>query len=235
MQNHYSDERPLEIEDIAPKRVLRFDIVEEEVDGQVKFKYNEISLPIFHWDYAHLVSAIIRSKYSADDVEAIIINYGDGVDEHENEYRELLAWRNHAKKIVRGVISADLIPNNYDDDIISKRCEYNAILNNNSELVKAMERIVAKYGVTNEDKAMAEERINIRIKYDQLGKIDADSVPSGNYLNPTHWTSGMKVFAFTNPDDFTGDGWYEFDGLIQRCIKDGNPTSFDDVEYWEVM
>jgi len=65
---------------------------------------------------------------------------------------------------------------------------------------------------------------------------DTQYVPSsGTYTNPTAWESGMAVVAYTNDDAFSGDGWYVFDGLVQRCIKSGNPTSFEDAEYWEIV
>lgn len=64
-------------------------------------------------------------------------------------------------------------------------------------------------------------------------KDEAD-LPSGSYTNPTPWVSGMAIFAGAN-DDYISDGWYEYDGLPQRCIKDGCPESFTDTEYWEVI
>lgn len=57
---------------------------------------------------------------------------------------------------------------------------------------------------------------------------------SGSYTNPTEWTAGMQVYAGVN-EDYISDGWYVYEGLVQRCIKDGSPISFTDTEFWEVI
>lgn len=58
-------------------------------------------------DYATIVSAIVRSRYSQADVEAIILNYGDGDPEHEQRYAELQAWRVEAKTVARQVLGIE--------------------------------------------------------------------------------------------------------------------------------
>ena len=55
-------------------------------------------------DYATIVSAIVRSRYSADDVEAIVLNHGDEDPEHEQRYADLQAWRVEAKAVARQVL-----------------------------------------------------------------------------------------------------------------------------------
>ena len=55
-------------------------------------------------EYGKVVSAIVREKYSADEVEAIVLNHGDGNAEHEAEYAGLQEWRKHAKEIAKGVV-----------------------------------------------------------------------------------------------------------------------------------
>lgn len=58
--------------------------------------------PLTEDDYPHLVSAIIRRKYSADDVEAIQLNYTDTQSqEHIDEMAALQAWRTLAKTAAR--------------------------------------------------------------------------------------------------------------------------------------
>lgn len=53
-------------------------------------------------EYNSLVSAIIRQKYSQDDIEAIILNYLDkGVSE---EYTQLQDWRLNAKSKAKEVL-----------------------------------------------------------------------------------------------------------------------------------
>lgn len=43
--------------------------------------------------YDELVSGLIRNKYSANAVEAIILNKDDGTTEHATEYADLQAYR----------------------------------------------------------------------------------------------------------------------------------------------
>ena len=55
-------------------------------------------------DYGMLVSAMVRNKYSSDEVEAIVLNYGDGDKAHEREYVALQEWRSEAKRIAKMVM-----------------------------------------------------------------------------------------------------------------------------------
>lgn len=55
-------------------------------------------------DYGTLVSAVVRSRYSADEVEAIVLN-GSDTPEHEAEYEALQQWRSHAKEIAKQVLT----------------------------------------------------------------------------------------------------------------------------------
>lgn len=112
MNYNYSSERPQDVVTLAPKRVLNFDI--EEVETQIEgsepvkqYRYLTAEGNVFQWDRAHLISAIIRTKYSADDVEAIILNHGDGDEEHDRDYAELQQWRKHAKEIAKTVIKPE--------------------------------------------------------------------------------------------------------------------------------
>lgn len=54
-------------------------------------------------DYGPMVTAVVRSKYSADDVEAIILNYYKDNRKEKNitEFQELQAWREQAKEAAR--------------------------------------------------------------------------------------------------------------------------------------
>lgn len=54
-------------------------------------------------DYGPMVTAVVRSKYSADDVEAIILNYYKDNRKEVNvtEFQELQAWREQAKEAAR--------------------------------------------------------------------------------------------------------------------------------------
>lgn len=103
-------------------------------------------------------------------------------------------------------------------------------LQDTSKLTEALERMIAENGATPEDREMAKQRI---LKRDELGKLVAEDMPSGTYLNPVAWVSGMQIKAYTIEDYFTGDGFYQYEGEIKRCIKSGAPTSWSDTEYWE--
>ena len=95
MKFYSASEEPQKVVTRAPKRYLRFDI--EKVEGE--YHYYEVELPVFKWDYSHLVSAIIRAKYSQDEVEAILLNKGKTTADNQR-YEELQAWRAHAKEVV---------------------------------------------------------------------------------------------------------------------------------------
>lgn len=58
--------------------------------------------PLTEDDYGAMVSAIVRARYSADDVEAIMQNYiASKTSEHKAEWSELQAWRETAKELAR--------------------------------------------------------------------------------------------------------------------------------------
>lgn len=92
-----SGDEPVRILTNAPKRWLRFDITH---DGD-EWSYLEAELNVFNWDYEHLVAAIVRTKYSQSDVEAIVLN------DNADDLSELNAWRNHAKEIAEAVLGFD--------------------------------------------------------------------------------------------------------------------------------
>lgn len=55
-------------------------------------------------DYGTLVSAVVRSCYTADEVEAIVLN-GSDTPEHKAEYEALQQWRTEAKNIAKQVLA----------------------------------------------------------------------------------------------------------------------------------
>lgn len=59
--------------------------------------------PLKSRDYGAIVSAVVRSKYTADDVEAIILNYYKDNRKEKNvtEFQELQTWREQAKEAAR--------------------------------------------------------------------------------------------------------------------------------------
>lgn len=70
-----------------------------EESESVIYVYEMVRVP-FPYDYASIVSAIINDHYSNDRMQAIINNHLlEANDEHEEEFREMQAWRAHAKEI----------------------------------------------------------------------------------------------------------------------------------------
>ena len=66
------------------------------------------SKPLSESDYPHLVAAIIRSRYSADDVEAIQLNYINDRQDHRSEMEALQEWRRLAKEAAHHAIDGNL-------------------------------------------------------------------------------------------------------------------------------
>ena len=93
-----STEKPKRVENNGSNVVLRFNI--EETDNGYSYEYVVIKLG--NWNYSGIVSAIVRSRYSQDDVEAIILNAGD--KEHMTQYEELQEWRKFAKQLAKSVL-----------------------------------------------------------------------------------------------------------------------------------
>ena len=56
-----------------------------------------VTLPVAVWDYASIVSALIRSRYSENDVEAIVQNLLNEAMDAEDEFKALTTWRNQCK------------------------------------------------------------------------------------------------------------------------------------------
>ena len=56
-----------------------------------------VTLPVAVWDYDAIVSALIRSRYSESEVEAIIRNFLGKKMDAENEFEALNTWCNQCK------------------------------------------------------------------------------------------------------------------------------------------
>lgn len=90
---------------------VRFDIakaapVETEdgmkMEGQYESEF--VRLNRADWNYAGVVNAIVRDKYSESQVEAIILN-GTDTEEHAAELTALQNWRKKAKEVAKKVIA----------------------------------------------------------------------------------------------------------------------------------
>lgn len=68
-------------------------------------------------DYGAVVSAIVRDRYSASDVEAVLANYQEAIDgssdladtkrtEYKNDYAAFQAWRAKAKEVAKDAVGA---------------------------------------------------------------------------------------------------------------------------------
>ena len=58
---------------------------------------NMVTLPVAVWDYDAIVSALIRSRYSESEVEAIMRNFLGKKMDAENEFEALNIWCNQCK------------------------------------------------------------------------------------------------------------------------------------------
>lgn len=59
---------------------------------------DSVTLETGVWDYGSIVSALVRSKYSGSDVEAIVQNKLNGEMDADEEYEQLTEWRNKCKE-----------------------------------------------------------------------------------------------------------------------------------------
>ena len=118
MNKQYYEERPLAQEQVRSMNiittVIRFHIKECQPDpenpqqapwqaDEVEYNHKEA---LQESDYGPMVSAIIRSEYSEDAVEAIVNNYLADPDGHTEEFQQLQVWRTEAKQRAREVISS---------------------------------------------------------------------------------------------------------------------------------
>lgn len=79
----------------------------QETDGG--FAANSVTIttssPITSDDYGIIVSAIVRCKYSADEVEAIVNNYlFSKTEASENDMSKMQEWRALAKDVAKSVL-----------------------------------------------------------------------------------------------------------------------------------
>ncbi|MBQ7462430.1 MAG: hypothetical protein IJS63_09300 [Bacteroidaceae bacterium] len=83
-------------------------------DGETAYEYDSATVKTQHKptkDYPTLVAAIVRTRYSADDVEAIVQNHlnnlGNEDEEHLTEWEDLQDWRTEAKRIAREYLNIE--------------------------------------------------------------------------------------------------------------------------------
>ena len=86
------------------ERIVKMSAQDEGQQQTDVYEYDSVRTPIGA-DYPTLVSAVIRSRYTEDQVEAIILNKGDGNPQHETEYSDLQLWRSEAKALAKKVLA----------------------------------------------------------------------------------------------------------------------------------
>jgi len=87
--------------------IIRFNIEEVE-DGYDcdELEYSHREPLTYDKDYGHIVTAIIRTRYSADEMEALLNNYvSSKTTEHKREWTEMQAWRAAAKERAQEVVN----------------------------------------------------------------------------------------------------------------------------------
>ena len=103
----------------SPKYQINFDTEElssENTDGQPVTNYRSLYVQVTALNYSDLVAAIIQSRYTSSDIEAIMINNMAAIGntetlttekraEYVDEYTKLQAWRAHAKEVASEVCS----------------------------------------------------------------------------------------------------------------------------------
>ena len=102
----------------SPKYQVNFDTeaLNEETDGQTVTTYRSLYVQVTALNYSDLVAAIIQSRYTSSDIEAIMINNMAAIGntetlttekraEYVDEYTKLQAWRAHAKEVASEVCS----------------------------------------------------------------------------------------------------------------------------------
>lgn len=55
-------------------------------------------------EYGEIIAGIVRSKYSQDDVEALLCNHVAGID--DDKYDAFVAWRQMAHDVAKEVVAA---------------------------------------------------------------------------------------------------------------------------------
>lgn len=73
----------------------------DEADGSTKIKAKSAT-------YGDFTAGLVRTKYSQNQVEAILANRGDGDKSHEAEFDAYQAWRIQAKQIAQEVLAREL-------------------------------------------------------------------------------------------------------------------------------
>ena len=117
----YSANQPTLVQSIgtatSPKYQINFDteaLQTEDTEGKPVTNYRSLYVQVTALNYNDLVAAIIQSRYTSSDIEAIMLNNMAAIgntethttekrSEYIGEYMELQAWRAHAKEVAHEV------------------------------------------------------------------------------------------------------------------------------------
>lgn len=91
---------------------MNYNIVEtKDEENTTWYEYDTITLPLGVYGYGSIVSAIITSKYSNDEMQAIINNYLIDKKNHKTEFDEMQNYRTFAKETARRITEeiADIV------------------------------------------------------------------------------------------------------------------------------
>lgn len=117
----YSANQPALMQSIgtatSPKYQINFDtevLQSEDTDGKPVTSYRSLYVQVTALNYSDLVAAIIQSRYTSSDIEAIMLNNMAAIGntetlttekraEYIGEYMGLQAWRAHAKEVAHEV------------------------------------------------------------------------------------------------------------------------------------
>lgn len=85
---------------------MAFDVRELSPEAnERRFAWTEAQFNATPPTYGEIVAAIVRGRYSADDVEAITNNYLlDGSEGHTQEWFAMQQWRKEAKELAKAVL-----------------------------------------------------------------------------------------------------------------------------------
>lgn len=86
--------------------------VEETGEEEYPYRYFSITLPVNTFDKNDIISGLVMSKYSANEMDAIRNNYdlvrdgtaGDKTQEYTQEYLAMQEWRREAKEIASKIM-----------------------------------------------------------------------------------------------------------------------------------
>lgn len=81
------------------------------------FQWSTVTLAPGEWSYGAIIAAIVDSKYSPNELQAINSNMlgvlsdcfidfpSEKIEEYKQECRELALWRDHAKEIAKEALN----------------------------------------------------------------------------------------------------------------------------------